>query len=186
MTNVPLLVLPNVFPSPTLIVQEFPAPTLPSQVFCSLKGVAVVMLAMLRSVFPKSVKVTGPGGTELQVQKLGKGGRHLSLQEIVKLLVDNVAFGPVTTPIPLKAIGCGLPTALLMTPRVAVRGPTCMGVNVIVIAHVAPAASPEPHVSVSVNSAAFVPVIAMPLMSIGCVPTLVSVTSWAVLPVCKT
>ena len=41
----------------------------------------------------------------------------------VRLVADSVAFGPETTPVPLKAIPCGFPAALSVMVTAAVRGP---------------------------------------------------------------
>ena len=118
--NVPLVVDLN--PTPT--VQEFPAPRLESQVFVSLNGDAVVMPVMLRSLLPKSLKVMGCGGVDVQTQsQLGGIGRHCIVQEMDRLVVDKVAFGPETTPIPFKATDSGLPTPLSVMVTEAFRGP---------------------------------------------------------------
>jgi hypothetical protein len=44
---------------------------------------------------------------------------------VAKLIVvrDRVAFGPDVTPVPLRAIDSGLPTAFPMIVTAAVRGP---------------------------------------------------------------
>jgi len=172
--------------NPTLIVQEFPAVRLPSQVFVSLKGAAVVMPMMVRSALPKSLKFIGGFGVDVHTQpQLGGAGRHSSLQEMETLVVDNIAFGPATTPIPVRAMDAGLPAASLVMASDADRGPTCVGVKVMLIEHVVPGARLEPHVSVSEKSVAFVPLTATPLTFIGCAPTLVSTTCWAALPTCN-
>ena len=41
----------------------------------------------------------------------------------VSFVRDNVAFGPETTPVPLKTTDCGVPAALSVIVTDAVRGP---------------------------------------------------------------
>lgn len=89
--------------NPTVIVQAFPDFRLPSQVFVWVKGEVVPIPVMLRSVLPKSVKVIGGVELHWQPQGGGKGGKW-HLQEMDQLVVERVALGPVTTPIPCKAI----------------------------------------------------------------------------------
>ena len=184
MSSVPVSVCELVDESPIRTVQEFPAIRLELQVFVSLNGDAVVMPVMFRSALPKSLKVMGCGGVDVHRQKQ-KPPRHSSLQEMDRVGVDKVALGPLTTPMPFKAIDCGLPAALLVTVSAAVRGPNCAGAKVMLIEHVVPGAKLKPQVSVSEKSVGFVPVKAMPLMFMGCVPTLVSVTSCAALVICS-
>jgi hypothetical protein len=75
-----------------------------------------------------------------------------------------------TTPIPVKAIDCGLPAALSVTASAAVRGPTCDGVNVMQSVHmVFPGAGPHRGVSLgrvgcAPNSTRFRPGTSYPTM----------------------
>ena len=82
----------------------------------------------------------------------------------VRLLGEGVAFGPETSPVPLKPIGCGLPAALSVMVTEAVRGPLWAGLKVTVMVQLAPSARPVPQVLVWLKSVAFVPVTAMLLM----------------------
>lgn len=82
----------------------------------------------------------------------------------VRLLGEGVAFGPETSPVPLKLIVCGLPAALSVMVTEAVRGPLWAGLKVTVMVQLAPAARPVPHVLVWLKSAVLVPVTAMLLM----------------------
>ena len=86
-----------------------------------------------------------------------------------------MAFGPETTPVPLKAILCRLPAALSLMVTEAVRGPIWVGVKATVIVHFPPGGRPESHVFVWLKSLAFVPVTATLLMVNGKAP-FVSVT----------
>ena len=82
----------------------------------------------------------------------------------VRLVADKVAFGPETSPVPLKPIVCGLPAASSVMVTEAVRGPVWVGLKVTVMVQLAPAARPVPQVLVWLKSVAFVPVTAMLLM----------------------
>jgi hypothetical protein len=109
------------------------------------------------------------------MRQMGGGLRHS--QKMDRLVAERVALGPVTTPIPSKAIDWRPPTALSVMVIDAVRGPTLVGMNVVLIVHLSRGARLRPQLWVRVKSAAFALVMAMLLTFIGCVPTLVSVPS---------
>src|ERR1700736_5213450 len=99
----------------------------------------------------------------------------------VRLVGDRVAFGPETTPVPLKAIFCGLPDALSAIVTEAVRGPICAGLKVTLIGQCAPGGRLEPQEWVWLKSVAFFPVTAMLLMFRVSTLVLESVTACEVL-----
>ena len=103
------------------MVQEFPAPRLVPQVFDWEKGPLVVMLVMLKSVLPKSLNV-GWFGVTVHAQEHRPRGQ-LKWQEMDRDAGDRVAFGPETTPVPVKATDSGLPTPLSVMVIEAFRGP---------------------------------------------------------------
>jgi len=84
-------------------------------------------------------------------------------------------------PVPDSVTFCGLPAALSLTLSAAVRVPVAVGLNVILIVQLAPAASELPQVCVWAKSPALIPVIAMPVMLKLVVPTFFSVTVFAAL-----
>src|SRR5207245_440551 len=79
---------------------------------------------------------------------------------------ERLATGPldVEAPVPVRVAVCGLPVALSVTATVAVLVPEAAGVNVTLIAQVAPAATDVPHVLLWVKSPLLVPVMAMLVM----------------------
>jgi hypothetical protein len=80
-------------------------------------------------------------------------------------------------PVPLSGTCCGLPAALSVTVKFALRAPVVDGLNVKLTVQFAAAASELPQVvAVSGKSAASAPVTAMLLMVSAVVPMLVSVT----------
>src|SRR5439155_26307643 len=88
-------------------VQDFPAPRFVSHLFVSEKAAPVIpMPVMLNVVLPKLVSV-GVASVWLP-----HPSTIIFLQAKIRLVGDRVAFGPETTPVPLKATDCGLPTAL--------------------------------------------------------------------------
>jgi hypothetical protein len=92
-----------------------------------------------------------------------------------KLVADRVAFGPATTPVPLKDIDCGLPGALSVILSEAVRGPILFGLNLMLIVQLPATGTLVPQLLLWLKSAKFVPTKAMPLMPNG-PPMFVSVT----------
>src|SRR5215831_10088842 len=82
-------------------------------------------------------------------------------------------------PVPVKPTVCGLPLALSLIVRVPVRVPIAEGVNVMLIAQEAPAATDVPQLFVCAKSLAFVPVMAMLVMFSVALPVLLNVTACA-------
>jgi len=96
----------------------------------------------------------------------------------------NVAMGALAAePVPESATVCGLPAALSATLRFAARAPTAFGANFTLIAQLALAARLAGHVLVWVKSAAFAPVMEIPVIVSAALPVFVSVTVWAALVV---
>src|SRR5438874_2124413 len=86
--------------------------------------------------------------------------------------------------VPLKGTLCGLPDALSLMDKLAVRVPVAVGVKVTLTVHEAPAASVLGLIGqllVWAKSLALVPVSPMLVMVRAPVPLLVSVTVWAAL-----
>jgi len=82
-----------------------------------------------------------------------------------------------TVPVPLRETLCGLPDALSVTDSFPVRVPICVGLKLMLIVQLAPAARLEPQVWVWLKS----PVVAMPAMLSVDVPWLVRATDFAAL-----
>jgi hypothetical protein len=83
------------------------------------------------------------------------------------------------TPVPVRVTFCGELTALSATLSVAVSTPAAAGLKLTEIVQLAPAASVDPQVVVSVKELASVPVKAMPPLAMTRVaePVFLSVTS---------
>jgi hypothetical protein len=83
----------------------------------------------------------------------------------------------------VRITDCGLPAALSVRVRAAVKDPLAAGVNVTLTVQLAPAATLDPQLLVSAKSLGFVPVIAMLVMLKAALPVLFRVTGWAALVV---
>ncbi len=70
------------------------------------------------------------------------------LLEIAVALKLVGAAGPCVTPVPLREAACGLFEALSLIVNVPVRAPTAVGLKLILIVHVAFAASDVPQLLV--------------------------------------
>ena len=119
----------------TLIVQDFPAPTLELQLFVWEKGPVIVMPVMLSVVLPTLVSVVVAGG----------GGQVLTLptsHENCKLL----GFSLTSVPVPLRETVWGLPGALSVISSLAVRVLMPVGLKVTLIVQLAPGATKLPQV----------------------------------------
>ncbi len=129
----------------TVMVQDFPAPRLASQLFVWEKAAPVIpMPVILNVVVPKSLSVV------VFVVMHWHPSPIMFLQANNRLVGDKVAFGPETTiPVPLRETVCGLPGALSVTESVPLRLPEALGVKVTLIVQFAPDARLEPQVSVS-------------------------------------
>src|SRR2546425_6707724 len=84
---------------------------------------------------------------------------------------------PAASPVPVRLAACGLPLALSVMSRAAVRVPLAVGVNVTLIVHWAPAATEVPQLLVCPKSPLLVPVTATLLMLSVAVPVLERVTA---------
>src|SRR5205085_9850430 len=96
----------------------------------------------------------------------------------------STSWPRAATPVPLKATVCGLPHALSLIERLALRLPVAAGVKVTLMVQVAPAARVFGllgHVLVWAKSPELVPAKLMLLMVKAALPLLVSVTACAVL-----
>jgi hypothetical protein len=113
-------------------VQDLPAPTLDPQELVSEKGGlrTELMLAMVSVELPVLVSVV--------VKVMEWKGR------VKKVRLAGVNF--TTVPIPLRLAVCGLPGALSVIDKVAVRVPICVGWKVTLIVQLAPAARLDPQV----------------------------------------
>jgi hypothetical protein len=83
---------------------------------------------------------------------------------------------PEAAPVPARLTDCGLPVALSVRLRAAVRDPLAAGVKVTLIVHLAPAATLDPQLLVCVKSLESTPVIPMLVMLKAALPVLLSVT----------
>jgi hypothetical protein len=79
-------------------------------------------------------------------------------------------------PTPARLTFCGLPAALSVTLSIAAREPNAVGLKLILMLQLAPGAN-ELAQLLCQKSAASAPVIAMPTIVKGVVPTLVSLTN---------
>ncbi len=163
----------------TVMVQDFPAPRFVSQSFVSEKAAPVIpMPVMLNVVLPKLVSVGVASVWHSHPSPI------IFLQAKIRLVGDRVAFGPETTPVPLKATDCGLPGALSAIDNVPVRVPICVGLNVTLIVQLARGATLEPQLWVWLKSRLAVMLVMLSvvlpkLVSVTDFPGLVVPTSWA-------
>ena len=128
-----------------------------------LKPIPVI----LSGAVPSFVSVTDCAGLVVPMGCVAK----------VRLLGDRVAFGPEITPVPLKAICCGLPTTLSVMVTEAFRGPLRVGLKVTVIVQLPPCGGRlEPQMFVWLKSFTSAPVMAVLSMLNASRPRLVRVT----------
>lgn len=158
-----------------LIVQLAPAANVVPQVDVRAKLLELVpvseMLVIVIAALPVLVSVTTFALLVVLIGWMPKA----------RLPGERLAAG--AAPVPVSATVCGLPAALSLVERDAVRAPAALGVNVILMLHVAFAAKVEPHVVVRAKLEALVPVREMLLIVMLAVPVLVNVTMLAVLVV---
>ena len=157
----------------TLMVQlPLPASELP-QLFVSAKSPglvpAKVILLMVSAAFPVLFSVTAWATLVVPTFWLLK----------LKLVVVMAAKGPV--PVPVTFTVCGLPKALSVSVKVAVRVPEPVGAKVTLIVQLPFAATELPHVLVAAKSPGLAPEKAMPLIESAVFPVLLRVTVWAAL-----
>ena len=101
----------------------------------------------------------------------------------VAVACDAVTEKSVFVPVPEMATLCGELAALSVMVTEAVRAAVAVGVNLTLMAQLAPAATVVPHVLDWLKSPLLVPVTAMEVMESGVLPALVSVTVCAALVV---
>jgi hypothetical protein len=167
--RVPLAVGLNV----TLMLQLAPVANELPQVWVCAKSPALVPVIAI----PLIVKLVVPTLLSVTVS----AGLDVPRATVPKLRLVGESFAVV--PIPIRLTFCGLPAALSVTLRAAVRVPLAVGLNVILMLQLAPVANELPQVWVCAKSPALVPVIAIPLIVKVVVPILVSVTGFAGLDV---
>lgn len=94
----------------------------------------------------------------------------------MRLVGASVTAG--ATPVPVREMLCGLPSALSVIDSEAFLAPVAVGLNVMLNVQLAPATRLAPHVLVSEKSPLLAPVMVMadPLNVSVPVPVLVSVT----------
>ena len=159
----------------TLRVQLAPVATEVPQVLTWLKSPVFApvkaTLLMLRAALPVFVSVTGC--TPLVVPRV-----WLSK---IRLVTVRLTAGPLPVPVRFKL--CGLRAALSVIVNTALRVPGAEGVNVTLIAQLAPAATELPHVLVWVKSPGLVPVKVKLVMLKVTFPVLLSVAVCATLVV---
>jgi hypothetical protein len=65
-----------------------------------------------------------------------------------KLDADREALAPAVSPVPLSEAECGLPTVLSVTVTAALLGPNWLGVKMMLMVQLVPAAKLDPQVLV--------------------------------------
>ena len=129
------------------------------------------MLVILKAAVP--VLLSGDG--------LSRTGTLSGSEPKVRLDGETTAAGaPVppapAVPVPERVTDCGLPVALSVRVRAAVRDPLAAGVKVTLIVQLAPAATLAPQLLVCAKSLGFVPVMAILVMLKVALPVLFRVT----------
>lgn len=152
----------------TLMVQCALTATELPQLLVWAKSAVVPKLEIERAALPVFVKVSG---------------RELLVVPCIwfpklSVVADKLAAGAV--PVPVRLTVCGLPAALSVTVRLALREPTAVGVKVTLIVQCAPAAKEGPQSVVLVKSSASVPVMSMLEIVNPVGAPLVRVTAFAV------
>ena len=161
-----------------LRLQLAPAATLDPQVLVSAKSAALVpvsvTLVMESAAAPVFVSVTVFAALV----------DFTSCTAKVRVVGESVTLGAV--PVPVRGTVCGLPAALSVRLRAAVRVPVAVGLNVILNVQLLPTAKLVVQVVVSLKSPLLVPVKDRPLKVSVALPELVSVTFCALLlvPTC--
>jgi hypothetical protein len=97
----------------------------------------------------------------------------------LRLVSESIAV----VPSPVRPTFCGLPAALSVMLRVAVRVPLAVGLNLTLMLQLAPAANELPQVWVCAKSPALGPTIAMAVIVTLVVPVFLSATTLAALVV---
>jgi hypothetical protein len=153
----------------TLIEQYEPAATLDPQLLVWEKSLALVpesaMLVILKVALPELVKVIVCAALVAPTAWLTKE----------RLVGETLATMEV--PVPERLTAWGLPVALSVRVRAAVRVPVAVGVKVTLIVQLAPAATLDPQLLVWAKSLALVPKTAMLVTLKAEFPELVRVTT---------
>src|SRR5258708_10052931 len=135
----------------TLTVQLAPAANeLPQVWVCAKSPAAVPVIAI-----PLIVKVIVPTLVSVTVF----AGLDVPRTTVPTLRLVSESFAVV--PIPVRPTFCGLPAALSVTLRAAVRVPLAVGLNVTLMLQLAPAANELPQGWVCAKSPPLIPAIAM-------------------------
>jgi hypothetical protein len=122
------------------------------------------MLAMLKAAFPVLLRITLSATLVVPTFWLPN----------VRLVTERLAVAAV--PVPVKLTVCGLPAALSKMLTVAVRVPAAVGVNVMLIVQLPPAATELPQVVVSGKSPGLSPVTIKLVMPKRVLPLFVKLT----------
>jgi hypothetical protein len=135
------------------------------------------MPEIVSAAVPEFVSVTGAGTLDVPICCEPK------LRLVGDRVTPGAGGGGAEVPVPLSVAVCGLPDALSVTVRPALRLPVADGENVTEAEHDAPAASVLPHVFVCAKSAAFEPETAMLEIVNAALPEFVSVRDFEELDV---
>lgn len=155
----------------TLIVQPTPGATVVVQPFVAANSVAVLTPIIVSGASPVLVRVTFWGKPVVPTNWSGK----------VRLVGERLTVGP-STPVPLRAITCGLSPALSVIVIVPEIAPLAVGMNVAAIMQLAPGATEAPQVVPGLEIPKFALAAILVILN-GRLPLLFSVTVWAVLVV---
>jgi hypothetical protein len=96
---------------------------------------------------------------------------------VPKATLFGARVAAAVPPEPLRGTVCEPLEALSVKVRLAPSAPLMLGVNVVLVVQLAPAARLVPQVFVWLKSAAFVPVTVMPVMESVALPEFVRVTT---------
>ena len=162
----------------TVITQFAPGATLAPQVLVWLNSAVVLMPAMLSVAAPVFVSVTDCEGPPEPIFCMLKTMFVRLSAAVVVCPVEGGGAG-AAVPVPERVTVCGLPAALSVITTAPVRVLVAVGVNVRLMAQLAPAASDAPQVVVCAKS----PVAPMPAMVRAALPLFESVTVCAALVV---
>jgi hypothetical protein len=159
----------------TLMAQLAPAATLVPQLLLCAKSLGFVpvsaMPLTLRAALPVLLKVMV---CEALATPTGWFPKLRLVDE--RLTAGALGLVPETVPVPARVTDCGLPVALSVRLRAAVRDPLAAGVKVTLMVQLAPAATLDPQLLVCEKSLESVPVIPMLEMLKAALPVLPRVT----------
>jgi hypothetical protein len=168
-----------------LIVHEPPAPNeMPQVSATSVKSPALApvtaMLVMLNAALPVLLRVTVWAALVMAIGSLPKA-RLEGETPATGLLVPDPPVPLLLVPVPVRVTDCGLPLALSVRVRAALRDPAAAGVKVTLIVQLAPTATLDSQLLVCPKALGFVPVMPILVMLKAASPVLLSVTDWAAL-----